>query len=386
MMRFARWAVLAGAAFLLGAQQPEPPPAPSVAWTAGNIAALRSELSGAAGEGMPAFETGELDRALLSGGSAAVEAAANALALRYARALLTGCATPAEHAGWGIGDSDLRIDIRARLAEALAEGTLPALFGGWRPQHPDYAALRHALAVEVDPVRRTRIARNMERWRWMPHDLGSEYVIVNAASFEASLWRGGARAGTWPVIVGKPGSPTPVFAATVSGVTFNPWWDIPANIVRESVGALVRNNPKLARQRGYVWGGGRYRQRPGPGNALGAMKLVMPNSYSVYLHDTPNKALFEKDVRAFSHGCVRVGDALGFATTLLDGARTREQVDVIVAGGVTTTVPLSRPIPVYLAYFTATVRADGQFALVDDIYGRDARMGDAANPARRCAA
>ena len=115
------------------------------------------------------------------------------------------------------------------------------------------------------------------------------------------------------------------------------------------------------------------------------MKLVMPNSYSVYLHDTPNKDLFSREVRAFSHGCVRVGDALGFAATLLDSAPENGSVTAIVETGRTTTVSLPRPVPVYVAYLTATVRADGQLAFMPDIYGRDKRLGDAANPVRRCA-
>jgi murein L,D-transpeptidase YcbB/YkuD len=385
-MLLMRWMVAGcvalAAPFVLAAEAP----APAVPWGALNVSALREEIARSPAEAIPALDTAPLDRAIASGEPAAVALATDQLALRLAHLILTGCAAPKEKAGWAIADSDERLDVRPQLAAALAEGRLPAFFASLRPRHPDYAALRSAYAAESDPARRTQIARNMERWRWLPHDLGPDYVIVNAASFEASLWRGGARIGTWKVIVGKPASPTPVFAATISGVTLNPWWDIPANIVRESVGALTRRNPKLARQRGYVWGGGHYRQRPGPNNALGLMKLAMPNPYSVYLHDTPTKNLFERDVRAFSHGCIRVGDALGFAATLLDGVRSREQIDAVLAGGKTTTVDLSQPIPVYITYFTATVRGDGQFALMPDIYGRDALMGDAANPAKLCAA
>jgi murein L,D-transpeptidase YcbB/YkuD len=387
-MRLMRWMVALAAPFLLAAEAAAPAqaPAPAAPWGALNVSALREEIARTSAEAIPALDTAPLDRAIASGEPAAVALAADQLALRLAHLILTGCSTPKEKAGWAIADSDERLDVRLPLAAALAEGKLPAFFASLRPRHPDYAALRSAYAAESDPARRTQIARNMERWRWLPHDLGADYVIVNAASFEASLWRGGARIGTWKVIVGKPASPTPVFAATITGVTLNPWWDIPANIVRESVGALTRRNPKLARQRGYVWGGGHYRQRPGPSNALGLMKLAMPNPYSVYLHDTPTKNLFERDVRAFSHGCIRVGDALGFAATLLDGVHSREQIDAVLAGGKTTTVDLSRPIPVYITYFTAAVRGDGQFALMPDIYGRDGRMGDAANPAKLCAA
>lgn len=208
----------------------------------------------------------------------------------------------------------------------------------------------------------------------MPISLGQDYLLVNAAGFELTRWRGGQRVGSWRVIVGKTASPTPVFSATVTGVNFNPWWNVPSNIVRESVGGLIRRSPATARARGYVWGGGSVRQKPGPGNALGQMKLVMPNPFSVYLHDTPNRDLFNQDVRAFSHGCVRVGDALGLAESLLAGVKSRSQIDALVASRNSVTVGLIRPVPVYIAYFTAGIRSDGSLALYDDIYSRDRRV------------
>ncbi len=120
--------------------------------------------------------------------------------------------------------------------------------------------------------------------------------------------------------------------------------------------------------------GGRYRQKPGPNNSLGRMKLVMPNSYSVYLHDTPAQNLFDEDKRAFSHGCVRVGDALGLATALLSTGSgwDRARTDAIVATGETVTVPLSAPLPVYVVYFTATPDDLGGIRYLADVYGRDA--------------
>ena len=156
--------------------------------------------------------------------------------------------------------------------------------------------------------------------------------------------------------------------------------------MRESVGSLVRRNPALARQRGYVWGGGSYRQRPGPGNALGQMKLVMPNPYTVYLHDTPGKDLFNRNPRAFSHGCIRVGDAIGFAATLAEGVKSRAEVDGIVRTGRTTVVDLATHIPVYITYFTAATNANGTLAVSPDVYGRDRRLGDTSNAHRACGA
>lgn len=214
----------------------------------------------------------------------------------------------------------------------------------------------------------------MERWRWMPRILDPDHVLVNAARFEAEVWREGRKVGTWQIIVGKKSAPTPVFDTRITGVVLNPWWEIPASIVRESVGALVRRNPAAARARGYVWSDGRYRQRPGPNNALGQMKLVMPNPYSVYMHDAPNKQLFAQEVRAFSHGCVRTDNAIGYAATLLEGLMPRERVDEIVASGVSTTVNLAKPLPIYVAYFTATANPEGGVEFLPDIYGRDSRI------------
>ena len=343
-------------------------------WNPDAIGKLRAWVAAAPDDALPRPDSNALDSALAVGDPSLIDVAASALALKLARMHLLGSASAAERAGWRIVDSDRDFDVEAQLSVALAGGRIDDFLAGQRPQHPEYAALREALRSETDPVRRQKIARSMERWRWMPISLGQDYLLVNAAGFELTRWRGGQRVGSWRVIVGKTASPTPVFSATVTGVNFNPWWNVPSNIVRESVGGLIRRSPATARARGYVWGGGSVRQKPGPGNALGQMKLVMPNPFSVYLHDTPNRDLFNQDVRAFSHGCVRVGDALGLAESLLAGVKNRSQIDALVASRNSVTVGLIRPVPVYIAYFTAGIRSDGSLALYDDIYSRDRRV------------
>lgn len=349
-------------------------------WDAADIAALKRWIGAADEDALPAPSLRELDKAIAAGDQAEIDDAASGIALQLASMHLLGCADARERQGWNILDTDSEMALEPMLEQAVALGVLDTFFALMRPTHPDYAKLRSALAVETDATRRKAIARNMERWRWMPRSLGTEYVLVNAPMFEASLWRERSRVTTWRVIVGKPGTPTPVFDTAITGVIFNPWWEIPSSIVRESVGALVRRNPALARSRGYVWSGGRYRQKPGPGNALGQMKLVMPNRFSVYMHDTPNKDLFEQDERAFSHGCIRTGDAIGYAATLLEGTISREEVDRIVASGKTTTVDLPRPVPVYIAYFTVATDATGTLRFQPDLYKRDARMAAASKP------
>lgn len=343
-------------------------------WNPDAIGKLRAWVAVAPDDALPRPDSNALDRALAVGNPGLIDVAASALALKLARMHLLGSASAAERAGWRIVDSDRDFDVEGQLSVALAGGRIDDFFAGQRPQHPEYAALREALRSETDPVRRQKIARSMERWRWMPISLGQDYLLVNTAGFELTRWRGGQRVGSWRVIVGKTASPTPIFSATVTGVNINPWWNVPSNIVRESVGGLIRRSPATARARGYVWGGGSVRQKPGPGNALGQMKLVMPNPFSVYLHDTPNRDLFNQDVRAFSHGCVRVGDALGLAESLLAGVKNRSQIDALVASRNSVTVGLIRPVPVYIAYFTAGIRSDGSLALYDDIYSRDRRV------------
>lgn len=343
-------------------------------WTRANAEVLRRWVLASPDDALPAISTAALDKALSARDAEELDDAATMLALRLARDHLVGAAGASQRAGWNILDTDRDVALEPMLAHALATGTLDTFFAGLRPAHPDYAVLRAALARETDAARRRTIARNMERWRWMPRSLGPDHVFVNTARFEAELWRGGRKAGTWRIIAGKKSTPTPVFEARITGVVLNPWWEIPASIVRESVGRLVRRDPATARALGYVWSGGRYRQKPGPKNALGQMKLVMPNPYSVYMHDTPNKLLFAEPVRAFSHGCVRTDDAIGYAATLLDGMMTRERVDEIVRSRATTTVNLERPLPIYLAYFTAVANASGELELLPDIYGRDGRI------------
>lgn len=350
-------------------------PAPTVSepfWTDDQIGRLAIWLDEAPKEALTVPPANELREALQAGEPDMLQFTATETALRLASAHLFGSTAVRRRAGWNIASFDEEIDLRAFLAASLKKNDIDSFFRALRPRHSDYELLRLALASETDPARRAKLARNMERWRWMPLSMENRYLLVNTAAFEVGLWENGRKIESWPVIVGKPKTPTPVFSAKVTGITYNPWWEIPRSIVAESIGALTRNNPAEAERRGYVWSNGSYRQRPGPANALGLMKLIMPNPYNVYLHDTPNKGLFAKPARAFSHGCIRVGGALAFASTLLAGATSQTQIDEILKGGKTTSLSLSRPIPVYIAYFTADMAEPGKLRFHADHYGRDA--------------
>ncbi|WP_300594034.1 L,D-transpeptidase family protein [Erythrobacter sp.] len=229
-----------------------------------------------------------------------------------------------------------------------------------------------ALTEETDPDRRKVMLANLARWRWLPARLGKRYLLVNIAAQELTLWEQGSLEGRWRVIVGKPVTRTPVFTTQVRGVVLNPWWEIPSSIAREGIASFVRRNPAAARARGYVFQNGRYRQMPGDNNALGRMKLVMPNPYSVYLHDTSSRDLFREDPRYFSHGCIRVDRALEFVGTLFaNDGWDLARVDEEVATGRTQTFALSESLPLYVTYFTAEPDASASVRFLEDVYDRD---------------
>jgi murein L,D-transpeptidase YcbB/YkuD len=311
--------------------------------------------------------------ALDNGDEAALDSAASGAAVQLLEAYRHGCCNASLRTGWHIAETNGWGAASASVHDAVESDGIDALFGSARPSHPFYEALRAAYARESDPARRATLAANMDRWRWMPRGLGQRYLLVNTAAFEASLWDGNHMTGRWKVVVGKTKSPTPIFSATVTGVILNPWWEIPPAIARESVAALVQNHPAAAAAKGYVLEGGRYRQRPGSTNALGRMKLIMPNGFSVYLHDTPSQSLFAQDMRAYSHGCVRVGDALGLVTALLSSKPNwgRNGVEAAVATGRTQSIAMGTPIPVYIAYFTAEPDGNGGIRYLPDVYHRD---------------
>jgi murein L,D-transpeptidase YcbB/YkuD len=356
--------------FVLTAASPGPPPH----WTPAQVERLGEWLLVAADEGLGSVtpEAKVLREKLAGPDAAALDAEATRIATRLLNAYRDGCCNASLRAGWRIAPLPWR-DAAASVSDAVGNDQIDQLFTQARPSHPYYGTLKRAYAKERSPSRRATLAANMDRWRWMPRDLGPRYLLVNTAAFEVTLWEKGRVTGRWKAVVGKTKSPTPIFAATVTGVIFNPWWEIPSSIAAESVASLVRNRPQEAARKGYVLENGRYRQQPGAGNALGRMKLVMPNSYNVYLHDTPSQSLFGREVRAFSHGCVRVEGALDLAATLIAQRPEwdRAKVDALVASGETEKVDLLSPIPVYVAYFTAEPDALGAMRYFPDIYRRD---------------
>lgn len=237
-----------------------------------------------------------------------------------------------------------------------------------------------------------QIAANLERWRHLPHALGTRYVAVNVADASLDLIENGASQFHTRVIVGDMRHPTPTIQANITAVTFNPPWKVPMSI------AVKEMLPRLRRDPGYLAANDivivgrpddpfgrrvdwrrispqnfpfRFQQQPGLKNSLGALKLEMANQWNVYLHDTPAKTLFARPNRGFSHGCVRVQQPPRLAQLLLDDSWDAVAIADGMASGVTRSVPLPRPVPVYLLYMTAFVDAEGTVNFRDDIYGRD---------------
>jgi murein L,D-transpeptidase YcbB/YkuD len=257
----------------------------------------------------------------------------------------------------------------------------------------------------ASPARVRLILLNMERWRWLPSDLGSYYVTVNVPEFVLRVVEEGKVVHTARVVVGKPDKQTPIFSNEMQEVVFNPYWNVPNSIKTEELLPSIRGG-------GGDWFGGGWDtsvferhglriniggrevdpsmldwnridirslniyQPPGPDNVLGHIKFVFPNKHDVYMHDTTQKSLFAQTVRAESHGCMRVQDPDQLALTLLkqDQGWTANQVTSAIQNGQDQHVALKQKIPVYINYFTIWVSDDGSISTFTDIYGHDARM------------
>jgi murein L,D-transpeptidase YcbB/YkuD len=221
----------------------------------------------------------------------------------------------------------------------------------------------------------------MDRWRWLARDLGDVYLLTNVPEFQLRLTVKNRIIRTYKTVVGKPGrTATPQLAETVTAVVFNPTWTVPQSIVKgEGLGAKVMASPSWAKANGYKGiksadGTITVVQQPGKNNALGLMKIDMPNPHAIYLHDTPSKQFFNADVRAFSHGCIRTERAveLGMTMAILGAQMPADQAADISRSGVYTKVAMTRTFPVYITYVTMGQAIDGTLTKYADLYGRDA--------------
>ena len=225
------------------------------------------------------------------------------------------------------------------------------------------------------------VLANLERWRWMPHDLGKDYVIVNLPEYTLRVFHDGHQIWMTRIVTGKPTMATPIMSAEMKYITVNPTWNVPPSIVsREYLPALAQDPTVLARMGLRVSynsdGSIHISQPPGDHNALGRLRFNFPNKFLVYQHDTPDKNLFALDKRAFSHGCMRVQDPVKYAEVLLSIVRpgegySEERIHKMIAGRGEQDIQFPHYLPVHLTYQTAFVDDDGRLEFREDMYGRD---------------
>jgi murein L,D-transpeptidase YcbB/YkuD len=261
----------------------------------------------------------------------------------------------------------------------------------------DGAAGRKTLeALNVDVARRIEQIRvNLERARWVAQDLKGDFLVVDIAGFDAALYLGGEMVWRSRAVVGRPYRRTPVFRATVKYLVLNPTWTVPPTILRADVlpqvaknpAYLARNSMQVVDDRGRPVDAARIDwslyparpfpyhivQDPGDDNSLGRIKFMFPNAHTVYLHDTPAKALFDRTERTFSSGCIRIEQPIELAALLLADAErwSAERVREAIETGETRTVPVQREVPVLLLYFTAAPNGAGGIGFRPDVYDRD---------------
>jgi murein L,D-transpeptidase YcbB/YkuD len=234
-------------------------------------------------------------------------------------------------------------------------------------------------AMNVSPsYRLAQVAANLERYRWMPRSLGTRYIIVNVPQFHLEAFDSGQKALEMKVIVGQEyeDKATPVFSDSMEFVIFRPYWNITDAIAAKEIWPKVNSDPGyLAANNMEVYndhGTRRVRQLPGPKNSLGLVKFMFPNDFNIYLHDTPNGELFKKDVRAFSHGCIRLEKPAELAQWVLGWDAEKVQ-QAMHNGPDNKQVNLPKKIPVYIVYFTAYARG-GQLYFGNDLYDRDSKL------------
>ncbi len=355
----------------------ETPPPPPAVWEADEATQLAAYIRTVGREGLNPgdYDPAGLDRAIRAGNPLALSAAATERFNKLSSDIALGHVRGAARVGWHIIDKDLdSTRQRQLLDQALATNTLAETLNGLLPTHPQYGALRYALEVapKTETTKLNRIRLNMDRWRWLPRELGQKYIIVNVPSFHATLVENGVTRWKHKAIAGAIKTPTPQLSVMATGVILNPSWEVPPSIAKEVAGkpgyiAIKDKNGKFQR----------WSQPPGPNNALGQLKFVMYNPYNIYLHDTNARSRFNSQVRALSHGCVRTENVLDLATELLgdDGGEwTPEKIAQTLAAKKSKQANFVKPFPVYIVYFSSAALTDGTIVNYDDVYKRDSKV------------
>src|SRR5262249_37356480 len=259
------------------------------------------------------------------------------------------------------------------------------------PQHEEYRKLKAVLAElrgassgkKADASRQIEtIIVNMERWRWYPRDLGTAHVVVNQPDFTLRVMHEGNQVWTTRIVIGKPSMPTPLLSETMKYITINPTWHVPPSIVYNEYLPALAQDPTVLDRMGlrvsYSGGGVQITQPPGDGNALGRIRFNFPNRFLVYQHDTPDKYMFAHEVRAYSHGCMRVQDPAKYAEVLLNLVRpqehwTAERIKRMFSHVEQDIQLQPTPVWVHLTYQTAFVDNAGKLQFRRDVYNLDSR-------------
>ncbi|UAK25138.1 L,D-transpeptidase family protein [Sphingomonas nostoxanthinifaciens] len=343
-------------------------------WNSDALAKLVKVIEHARDEGLNPqdYNLAALRQAMSGGTGPALDTLADAAALTLAHDYYFGRVSDRSAMGWMIQRPQYEAaQLPERLAAAVRDGSIKDFYKALLPADARYGALRDALASAPDAGARDRIRANMERWRWMPRRLGDDYLYVNVPSYRLQVIDHGTSLASYDVVVGAKDMPTPLLASPTSSLVVNPWWNVPASIVKRS-----NLRPGAA---GFQFkrtsDGWAVRQPPGPRNALGRIKFNLINDQAIYLHDTPAKRAFGRDERALSHGCIRVKDIDQLAAQLMQDGDGGARLDEALANTSTETLPLPRTWQVYIVYFTMDADpAGGDLVSYGDPYGYDARI------------
>jgi murein L,D-transpeptidase YcbB/YkuD len=299
------------------------------------------------------------------------------------------------------------VDPAQALEQISAAGDVTAELASFEPQHQAFKALQAQLAKALaaaapgapSPPRDSKKNRNatagrghvvdtlianMERWRWLPRDLGRDYVMVNIPDYTLSVIDDGRPIWRSKIVVGKPGAmATPLLSEPMKYLTVNPTWNVPPSIIRNEYLPALERDPDALERIGLKVGHNRdgslrVYQPPGERNALGHIRFNFPNPFLVYQHDTPNKELFARATRALSHGCMRVQNPEQYAVVLLSLSQPNEKFTIAriksLYGNQEHTINLRTPIPVHVTYQTAFVDGEGHLNMRSDVYGLDAAV------------
>jgi L,D-transpeptidase YcbB len=402
-------AALAALSLLAACQAPRTEPVAG-RWTEAALDDLAAAAAGVTAHGLPPETAALNELGTLREGArtdeqarAVLDQLADELFSRLAHVYAQGMVDPALDPAWRISRAG-PAETEALLAARAGGGSASLLLQELLPQDAQYAGLVRALAeVTAEPEgalgpneisqeqRLASLRVSLERWRWLPRDLGNPRVEVRIPHFEA-VYRGPEGEQRHRVIVGALATQTPSFAAQIEAVTVNPTWTVPRSILSDELLPRYRRNPSAVGAEGYDildsrgravdpdsvdWNAHSFpytlRQRAGAANALGRIKFEMPNPYDAFLHDTPNRTLFARDVRALSHGCVRVENPVRLAAVLAPD-RDAAAFEAAIEAGATRRMPLATAVPVYALYITAVADTDGTVRYADDLYERDASI------------